>query len=123
MVPRMSVKRLCREWIALLAILAMALGPLALATSRGLSARERVNVAAGLATLPLCQPGDGLDSMAGKLGAPCDHCLATLCAGASAAPGFATPFIFSERLGPADTGRAALPADCSLPPATGPPAA
>ncbi|MGL4634571.1 MAG: hypothetical protein ACRCWF_01185 [Beijerinckiaceae bacterium] len=70
------IQRLLREWVALVAIFAMVLGPLALATSRSLSAQERVNIAAGLTALPMCVAGDSIDGLASKTGGgSCDHCL------------------------------------------------
>lgn len=117
----MSLKRLCREWIALLAILAMALGPLALATSRGLSARERVNVAAGLQALPLCHPGDAIDGLSGKPGGACEHCLPVVGSAPAGPLPVAALFVLSSRIGPAPGHPSAPPAPIRLPPATGPP--
>jgi hypothetical protein len=119
----MSLARLIREWVALLAILAMALGPLALATSRGLSASERVAVAAGLASLPLCAPGDAMDAMAGKGAGPCDHCLPALEGAKPATSSALTDIRFASALLPADTAPSALLTQLRLPPATGPPVA
>jgi hypothetical protein len=118
-----SLHRLLREWVALFAILAMVLGPLALATSRSLAAQERVRVAAGLTALPMCTPGDSIDGLNAKTGGgACDHC-------SSAAPATLPSFIstaeqvlFSECLAPANTAPSALLEQLRLPPATGPPA-
>ncbi len=108
--------------MALFAILAMALGPLALLTSRSLAAQERVNVAAGFASLPVCAPGDSIDGLSAKTGGGvCDHCMPALGAApvlAEAQPGAC---IFSAALFPADTGPSALLSQLRLPPATGPP--
>ena len=119
----MNVRSLVREWAALLAIFAMALGPLALSVSRSLAAQERVAVAAGLASLPMCQPGETMDGMAGKTAHACDHCLPAHPA-APACPSVAVaPLSFVERLQPADTGPSSLLEQLRLPPATGPPTA
>jgi hypothetical protein len=119
-----SFDRLLREWVALLAILAMALGPLALATSRSLAAQERVQVAAGLAPLPVCAPGDSMDGLAGKTGGnACDHCLPALESPQKAIDGPASAAIFTGLMQPADAGPSALLSRLRLPPATGPPAA
>jgi hypothetical protein len=73
---RPTLHRLARECVALLAVLAFMLGPLSLAVSRGLAAQERILVAAGLAPLPLCQAGDGIDDLNAKTGGgACDHCI------------------------------------------------
>jgi hypothetical protein len=117
------IQRLLREWVALMAIFAMVLGPLALATSRSLSAQERIHVAAGLAALPICIAGDTVDGLASKTGGgSCDHCLPihggmvpTLCSTGSDAV-----FAGSAKL-PAKS-LAAFIAYHPLPPATGPPA-
>jgi hypothetical protein len=114
--------KLLREWLALVAILAMVLGPLALASSRSLAAQERVNVAAGLAPLPICTPGDSIDGLASKTGGgACDHCLPA----AGAAPTLLAfknaDSSYSQSAFPADTGPSVLLAQLKLPPATGPP--
>ncbi len=109
--------------MALLAIIAMALGPLALLTSRSLAAQERVNVAAGLASLPICTPGDSIDGLSAKTGGGvCDHCMPAL--GAAPALTQAQPgaCAFAATIFPTDTGPSALLSQLRLPPATGPPA-
>jgi hypothetical protein len=118
---RSALHRLASEWVALIAILAFVLGPLSLAVSRGLSAEERVLVAAGLAPLPLCKPGDGIDDLNAKTGGgACDHC--TLSDGWQPVP----PAVFemavaysTARFAPV-TPRGS-PTTLSLPPSTGPP--
>ncbi len=111
-----------REWVALVAILAMALGPLALVTSRSLAAQERINVAAGIAKLPLCMPGDGIDHLSAKTGGgACDHCMPALGAAPPSLSVAGAPACFSEVLQPASTTPSALLAQLRLPPATGPP--
>jgi hypothetical protein len=122
MQPR-AFHKLFREWMALLAILAMVLGPLALLTSRSLAAQERVNVAAGLASLPICVPGDSIDGLSAKTGGGvCDHCMPAL--GAAPAMALAQPgaCAFASTVFPANTGPSALLSQLRLPPATGPPA-
>jgi hypothetical protein len=117
-----ALSRLLREWVALVAILAMALGPLALLTSRSLAAQERVNVAAGLAKLPLCMPGDGIDHLSAKTGGgACDHCIPALGAAPPSLSVEGAPACFSQVLQPANTTPSALLAQLRLPPATGPP--
>ena len=95
---------------------------MALLTSRSLGAQERVNVAAGLASLPVCAPGDSLDGLAAKTGGGiCDHCMPALGAAPAIAqvqPGACT---FAAAIFPADTGPSALLSQLRLPPATGPP--
>jgi hypothetical protein len=122
--PFIPFQRLLREWATLFAILAMVLGPLSLAVSRGLSAQERVNIAAGLASLPLCAPGDSADGFAAKTsGGACEHCLvgsgATLPVSAFAS----VPLTFAGLLQSAKIEPSALLAQRRLPPATGPPRA
>ncbi len=115
-------QKLCREWIALVAILAMALGPLALLTSRSLAAQERVNVAAGLASLPVCAPGDSIDGLAAKTGGgACDHCMPALGAAPANVSVQSSSLVFAATLFPTDTGPSALLSQLRLPPATGPP--
>jgi hypothetical protein len=118
-----TLHRLLREWVALFAILAMALGPLALATSRSLAAQQRVNLAAGLTTLPMCTPGDSIDGLNAKTGGgACDHCSSAAPAVVPSLISNAVPVLFCERLAPANTEPSALLAQLRLPPATGPPA-
>ncbi len=117
------IQRLLRECVALIALFAMVFGPLALATSRSLSAQERINIAAGLATLPICVPGDTLDGLASKTGGgSCDHCLPI-------SGGIIPPLVvveadifFSGSLTLPDTRPSAFLAYNPLPPSTGPPA-
>jgi hypothetical protein len=117
------IQRLLREWAALAAVFAMVLGPLALATSRSLSAQERISIAAGLAALPVCIAGDTVDGLASKTGGgSCDHCLPTqggtvpeLYPAAADALFACAARLFAERL-------VAFTAYHPLPPATGPPA-
>jgi hypothetical protein len=117
-----ALSRLLREWVALVAILAMTLGPLALLTSRSLAAQERVDVAAGLAKLPLCMPGDGIDHLSAKTGGgACDHCIPALGAAPPSLSVEGAPACFSQVLQPANTTPSALLAQLRLPPATGPP--
>jgi hypothetical protein len=118
-----ALHRLLREWVVLVAMLAMVLGPLALVTSRSLAAQERVNIAAGLATLSICSPGDPIHDVSSKTGGgACDHCLP----GALATPPshglISAALAFFASLQPADTAPSALLAQLGLPPATGPPA-
>jgi hypothetical protein len=116
-------RRLLREMVVLCAIFAMVLGPLALVTSRSLSAQERVNIAAGLVKIPLCNAGDTNDGLNAKMGGgACDHCISTSPALLSAADGVIAPSVFFEGLDPANTEPSALLKQISLPPATGPPA-
>jgi hypothetical protein len=67
-----ALKRLLREWAALLAVLALALGPLALATSRSLGAAEKIATASGMKPLALCLPGGLSGEQAHD--ADCGHC-------------------------------------------------
>ena len=114
-----ALARLFREWAALLAVLAMALGPLGSAVGRSLAAQDHVAVAAGLVAPLLCEPG-GLPA---KPPSPCDHCTLGVGFTPPCPTAAAAPLVFAERLDPADTGPSALPARLRLPPATGPPAA
>jgi hypothetical protein len=114
--------KLLREWLALIAILAMALGPMALVTSRSLAAQERVNVAAGLAPLPICAPGDSIDGLSSKTGgSACDHCLPAVGAAPALIAVKNVDGAYAQSTFPADTGPSALLAQLVLPPATGPP--
>jgi hypothetical protein len=117
-----SLQRLFHEWMALIAILAMLLGPLALGVYRSLATQDRIVIAAGLNSLPLCQPGGELDGASGAHTlSSCDHCL----------PGMAGPLpvmpishshwhVAMTRFNVIDVA-AALRAATGLPPATGPP--
>ncbi len=80
-----AFRKLLREWAALVAALALVLGPLALGVSRSLGAAEKVAVAAGVKPPALCLPG-GSDGGPGGGGPDCDHCT-TLQPFALAAPG------------------------------------
>ncbi len=116
------VQKLLREWLALFAILAMTLGPLALATSRSLAAQDRVNVAAGIAPLPVCVPGDSIDGLSAKTGgALCDHCMPASGPAPASAASRPAPSTFADIAFPAGTGPSALLSQRRLPPATGPP--
>ncbi|MFM9975184.1 MAG: hypothetical protein ACKVON_11530 [Beijerinckiaceae bacterium] len=117
-----GITRLAHEWVILFAILAMVLGPLSLAVSRGLSAQERVNIAAGLASLPLCAPGDSADSLAAKTGAgTCDLCVAGAGAVPSSVASVSALLSFEQILPPLNMQPSALLSQLRLPPATGPP--
>jgi hypothetical protein len=117
-----ALNRLLREWVVLVAILAMVLGPLALGVGRSLAAQERVNVAAGLVPLPLCQSGDAIDGLAAKTGGgACDHCSAALNGPPVFAAAVSLNAVYANVLSPADTAPSTLLAQVSLPPATGPP--
>jgi hypothetical protein len=121
MQPR-AFHKLFREWMALLAVFAMVLGPLALLTSRSLAAQERVNMAAGLASLPICAPGDSIDGLSAKTGGGvCDHCTSALGTAPAIAMGQPDSCAFASTVFPADTGPSALLSQLRLPPATGPP--
>ena len=120
---RNAIKKLLGEWVALFAILAMVLGPLALATSRGLGAQERIAIAAGLAELPICTPGNTSDGLTGKQGIhACDHCLPQSDALPALLQDAPVRFIPREPQTRLKSGFVVL-AHISLPPATGPPAA
>jgi hypothetical protein len=75
-----AIRRLVREWAALLAVLVLALGPLAAAVERSRGASAKIAVAAGLAPPALCLPAD----MGGADDGPmpdCDRCtLSKACA-------------------------------------------
>jgi hypothetical protein len=121
-VRAITTKTLAREWLALVAILIMLLGPLALGVSRGLGTQQRVAVAAGLSVLPVCAPGDALDGTKGTPSlAGCDHCLP--CAGGPL-PVLATLGLLLQSASVTTVQRRthnADPAATGLPPATGPP--
>jgi hypothetical protein len=88
-----------------------------------LSAQERVNVAAGLVSLPLCAPGDRTEGLGAKNGMECDHCLP----GSSAVPVLsshpAAAMDFVGLLQSASQQSLSFLAPIGLPPATGPPSA
>jgi hypothetical protein len=117
----LSFKRLLREWVALLAILAMVLGPLSLAVSRGLSAQERVNVAAGLSSLKVCSPSASEDGLVAQSNIDCDHCLPASGSAKITANFPAPDTIFFADLIPAGEEASLLLLQRQLPPATGPP--
>ena len=120
---RNIIKKLLGEWVALVVILAMVLGPLALATSRGLEAQERIAIAAGLAELPICAPGDITDGLTGKQGIhACDHCLPQSDALPALLQDAPVRFIPRELQTRLQSGLV-IAAQFSLPPATGPPVA
>ncbi len=111
--------RLLREWAALLAVLAMALGPLALATSRSIGAAEKVmTAAAGLKPAALCLPGG---DAGGPMGPECDHCTPPQPLAPASPATSATPAAYAADAAdpPASGQLAAFP---RAPPARGPPA-
>jgi hypothetical protein len=116
-----STQRFLREILAMLAIFAMLLGPLATAVSRGLSAQERVNVAAGLVALPICVTADNTDGLNAKSTPDCDHCLPAIGAAKITIASFEMPLRFAAILQPESGDPSALLARIQLPPATGPP--
>ncbi|MGL5137514.1 MAG: hypothetical protein ACRC7G_07075 [Beijerinckiaceae bacterium] len=121
---RLALHRLLCEWATLIAILAFALAPLALAVGRGLSAEEQVLVASGAAPLPICQPGDTIDDLGRKTGGgACDHCVVPDVWKPAAI--VASSELFKTKAGSlafAPTPRA-HPTALALPPSTGPPLA
>ena len=117
-----SHQRLLREWVALVAFLAMVLGPLAVVTSRSLAAQERVHLAAGLISLSMCSAVDASDGQDKKLSvATCDHCLSASPTVFPVVQGNASSMFFSGYLVPGNTEPSAFLAQLRLPPATGPP--
>jgi hypothetical protein len=117
-----ALKRLLREWAALIAVLAMVLGPLAMIVVRSHGASGKVAIAAGLKPLALCLPGGMAGGTGGEPMADCDHCMpAQIIA-------LAQPFTASSAPLPART-TLARPQDIRIaafpraPPARGPPAA
>jgi hypothetical protein len=115
-------RTLIREWMALLAILAMVLGPLALVVNRSITADERVQIVAGLRALPICAPGDAIDDLAAKTGGGiCEHCLPGLAgAGPAITHGMVMPTGYVTVHGGSGV-LAVQRALIGLPPATGPP--
>jgi hypothetical protein len=115
-------RTLIREWLVLLAIFAMVLGPLALAVSRSISAESRVQIAAGLKMLPICAPGDAADDLAAKTGGMCDHCLPGMGDGQPIVTvtlaGSSTMVVTLKAIQSPPTAQRIL---FGLPPATGPP--
>ena len=98
-----SLQRLLREWVALVAILAMVLGPLALVTSRSLAAQERIHLATGVISLAMCGAVDASDGLDKKLSvATCDHCLSAYPVVFPVVDGDVSPMFFSGYLVPGD---------------------
>ncbi|MGL4243609.1 MAG: hypothetical protein ACRCTI_21050 [Beijerinckiaceae bacterium] len=120
---RMVIRRLLREWVALLAILAVVLGPLALATSRSLGAAEKIAIASGASPPALCLPGGPMHDAGGGTGASdCDHCTPVQpCVPASG--GAAASFAIGAASGPKPAGAVCGSAFPRAPPARGPPSA
>jgi hypothetical protein len=116
-----STQRFLREFLAMLAIFAMLLGPLATVVSRGLSAQERVNVAAGLVALPICVTADNIDGLNSKSTPDCDHCLPATGSAKITVASFELPLRFAAVLQPKSGDPSARLARMQLPPATGPP--
>jgi hypothetical protein len=122
MIPKVP-SRLLREWAALIAVLAMALGPLALAASRSLGAAERIAVSSGAPPLTLCFPGGtGEEGDRHSGAADCDHCAPVQPFALSAAESDIFPSPAAATAGATGTTLqvAAFP---RAPPARGPPAA
>jgi hypothetical protein len=113
--------RLLREWAALIAVLALVLGPLALSVNRGLGASDKVALASGAKPFALCLPG-GADPEKPAGGVDCDHCTAAH-GFMACAPGATAGLRLQTALsaGP-ETGLALRPLP-RAPPARGPPAA
>jgi hypothetical protein len=117
-----ALKRLLREWAALIAVLAFVLGPLALGVQRSLGALDNVAMASGAKPLALCLPvmPDADPSSGG--GPDCDHCTP------AQTFGLATPIdgVGTRRL-PTDAPWAAksirVASFARAPPARGPPTA
>ena len=117
------LRQFFREWAVVLAVFAMVLAPLGSAVARGLTASEKVAVAAGLTPPPLCLPDDSSEGLTQSALHACDHCLPVHAAASPSPSTPAVPYAFISRLQPADTGPSALLDQLRLPPATGPPAA
>jgi len=120
---RGALIRLFREWAALLAVLAMSLGPLGLSVGRGLAAQEKIAIAAGLVAPAICQTSDELGGGTRHPLTACDHCLPALGAAPPCPAPITLHLLFAARTNPADTAPSALLAQLRLPPATGPPQA
>jgi hypothetical protein len=116
-----TIHRILREFLAMLAILAMLLGPLATAVGRGLSAQERVNVAAGLVAMPLCVTADNTDGLNSKSTPDCDHCLPATGSAKITIASLEVTLRFAALLQPKMQDPSILLARLQLPPATGPP--
>jgi hypothetical protein len=123
-----ALRKLLREWAAMIAVLAMALGPLALAASRSLGAADRIAAASGVQPLALCLPGaaDAGAAEADPAGAPhgqdCDHCTPAQHAVQDSPEPQGLPARAATAAGPSSSPirMAAFP---RAPPARGPPAA
>jgi hypothetical protein len=118
-----DLQRLLRECATLVAVLAMVLGPLALAASRGHGAAEMVAAASGTKPLALCLPGspDTAPADTGS-GDQCDHCIAGQAFVPPMAGGVARPFrSAAAAISVAST--SLLAAFPRAPPARGPPTA
>jgi hypothetical protein len=115
-------KTLLREWVVLVALLAMMIGPLAVGVSRSLAAQERVAIASGITALPLCQSGDALNAAGGvHTLSSCDQCLPGMVGPLPSGTPTSLPLaIHPMRFDLADVG-SAVRAATGLPPATGPP--
>lgn len=116
------LKRLLREWAALVAVLALVLGPLALGVQRSLGTSDRIVLASGAKPLALCLPSmPNADPSSGG-GQSCDHCTAAQpCVIPALANGVATQSAQSNYIAPVSGVHVAPPA--RAPPARGPPAA
>jgi hypothetical protein len=116
-----AFRKLLREWAALVAVLALVLGPLALGVGRSLGAAEKVAIAAGMKPPALCLPGGG-DGGSGAGGPDCDHCT-TLQPCAPPLPGDASVKIRMAEGALFPTTVGTLSAFPRAPPARGPPLA
>jgi hypothetical protein len=123
-----DLQRLLRECATLVALLAMVLGPLALAASRGHGAAEMVAAASGTKPLALCLPGSPdtgpADSAPADTGSgdQCDHCIAGQAFVPPMAGGVARPFR-SAAAAVSVASTSLLAAFPRAPPARGPPTA
>jgi hypothetical protein len=71
-----ALTRLLREWAALVAVLALVLGPLASGISRSLGTTDQIAIASGAKPFALCMPGgEGADPAGGP---DCNHCTAAM---------------------------------------------
>jgi hypothetical protein len=117
---RADLRRLTREWAALIAALVFVLAPLALGVTRSLGVSDKIAIAAGLAPPALCGPA----APDGGSGSPpdCDHCVGPQ-SFALAVPSAATgPALRSIAAAPVPVVRRAA-TFARAPPARGPPAA
>jgi hypothetical protein len=69
-----ALKHLLREWAALIAVLALVLGPLALGVQRSLGTTDKIAIASGVKPLALCLPGMPDSDPSSGGGPDCDHC-------------------------------------------------